>query len=1023
MTTGLKSRIGLKMATILIIIVTAGIAAVVVVSVGQIRGFGEFSATHNQASIQGQAERFLARFTEVQAGRYEAIFAQDAAYSALIARTAAAYVDQPDTYGHQNRYPDERLSLVAEKGIFANSKDALLSVAYWDAPHVSDEVQRQVNVLSHLDPMLEQAGKNGPSAVAAWLMAANSVVRYYPNLPLVEALPPVKEFDARTAPFYTVATPENDPEKKTVWTETYDDPAAQGLMTTAATPFYNRAGEFVGVVGVDVTLDNIVKEILSLSDFRLDGSGDEEGAAASGFAFLVSASGQVIAVGAEFMPALGFKLDAAPQGKFHYSQLSKYTLSTSSNPDVVKLGEEILAGKGGVRELTLEQESYLIGHYRMALTGWTFGFLVPKKELLASVEGTRAQIVSTVKDMTLQSGLLGLCVLLVVLVATMLFFGRYLLLPVSRLAAAAATAESGDLSVRVQVANHDELGKLATSFNTMIARLKAQTDELKDTNERIEATVRQRTAELEHANEELERARRDADEANKAKSKFLANMSHELRTPMNAIIGYSEMVQEEAHDLQQDSFIPDLQKINNAGKHLLALINDILDISKIEAGKLGLFLEDFDLGDMIGDVVATSDALVAKKKNRLELKCPKGLGVMHADLTRVRQCLFNLISNAAKFTEQGLISLDVSVEKVGGADWINICVSDTGIGMTEEQQGKLFQAFSQADSSTAARFGGTGLGLAITRHFCRMMGGEVRVHSAPCKGSKFTISLPRHVEEKKPEPKVGGAATVLSVTPHTAGVPMVVVIDDDPAVQDLLKRFLEKNGFKVECASNGQEGVELVKRVQPNAVTLDVLMPEMDGWAVLSVLKADSGTADILVIMTTTTENRELGYALGVVEYLTKPVDRERLLSCLNKLRLDGPQPVLVVEDDANMRQLMRRILEKDGWAVAEAENGLIGLEQVARRMPQVILLDLMMPVMDGFEFVHELRKKEEWRGIPVVVVTSRDNTEEDRAKLSGDVQRILQKGSYTSEQLMQEIRAIVSRYSGKSREQESAKA
>jgi signal transduction histidine kinase/DNA-binding response OmpR family regulator/HAMP domain-containing protein len=495
--------------------------------------------------------------------------------------------------------------------------------------------------------------------------------------------------------------------------------------------------------------------------------------------------------------------------------------------------------------------------------------------------------------------------------------------------------------------------------------------------------------------------------ASQHKSQFLANMSHELRTPLNAIIGYSEMLQEEAEELGQVDFLPDLQKINAAGKHLLALINDILDLSKIEAGKMDLFLETFEIAPMLRDVVTTITPLVEKNANTLAVHHAADLGAMRADLTKVRQALFNLLSNACKFTQQGIVTLAVTREAVAGVDWLTFRVSDTGIGMTSKQVEKLFQSFSQADASTTRQYGGTGLGLAITRHFCQMMGGDITVESALGQGSSFTIRLPTGVIDPKAAPALPAEAATASVLPE--GAPTVLVIDDDPTVHDLMQRFLSKEGWCVVAATSGAEGLRLAKALHPAVITLDVLMPGMDGWTVLTRLKGEPDLADIPVIMLTIVDDKRMGYTLGAADYLTKPINWERLTAILRQYPCTHPPcPVLVVEDDAAMRDILRRVLEKAGWAVTEAANGREALECVAAHRPELILLDLMMPEIDGFTFVEELRQQEAWRSIPVVVVTAKDLTPDDCQRLTGSVEQILQKGAYSREELLREVRDLV---------------
>jgi len=493
---------------------------------------------------------------------------------------------------------------------------------------------------------------------------------------------------------------------------------------------------------------------------------------------------------------------------------------------------------------------------------------------------------------------------------------------------------------------------------------------------------------------ELHKAIWAAEQATRAKSEFVANMSHELRTPLNAIIGYSEMLVEDAQGAGREAETADLRKIQDAGKHLLGLIDSILDLSKIEAGKMTLYLETFELRPMVESVAGTVTALAKKNGNTLEIECAKDIGTIHGDLTKVRQILFNLLSNACKFTRNGMIMLTAQRERVEARDWIVFQVSDTGIGMTHDQQARVFEAFTQANDMTARDYGGTGLGLTITKSFCRLMGGEVLLKSEAGKGTPFTIRLPAVVQASSNaslHDHVKLSDDLQTAIPQDA--PVVLVVDDDPHARELLRRHLQRGGYAVRLAGAGEEAVHLARTLKPDVITLDVLMPQMDGWAVLSALKEDADVAQIPVIMVTIVDNQSIGYSLGAAAYLTKPIDRDLLLQSLEKCIPDGqPRHVLIVEDDIPTRRLLRRTLQQASYHVTEAENGRAGCEQLKTGVPDAIVLDLMMPEMDGFEFIAKIRSDERCRDIPVIVVTAKSLTPGDRNRLNGQVHHLIQK-------------------------------
>ncbi|HWV40326.1 response regulator [Pseudorhodoplanes sp.] len=595
--------------------------------------------------------------------------------------------------------------------------------------------------------------------------------------------------------------------------------------------------------------------------------------------------------------------------------------------------------------------------------------------LVDNVEDTAAETTKATKQAldNTRFWLIGISLLsLVVAVFVVWFFvQRHVIARLRQVTNAMLAVASGQLNVTLPPADTDELGDMSRAL----------------------VVFRENARDIRHAREEAESARHQAEAASRTKSAFLANMSHELRTPLNAIIGYSEILREDAQDRGDTASEGDLIKIETAGKHLLGLINDILDLSKIEAGRMDVHLEDVDLNRLLAEVRVLVTPLIDKNGNKLEIDAPSDIGSMRSDLVKLKQGLINLLSNAAKFTKNGLVKLTVRKDTSDqGRNVYTFAVSDSGIGMTEEQMGRLFQAFTQADSSTTRNYGGTGLGLTITKHFCTMLGGDITVTSEPGKGSTFTITLPDGGKDAVVQRPETGAAVV---TGDHAGK-TVLIVDDDPTVHDVLRTTIAKEGYRLLHAYDGTQALELARTERPDVITLDVMMPKLDGWGVLGKLKSDPALASIPVIMLTIVDERTTGYSLGASEYMTKPVDRNRLIELLRRFASSGREAVvLVVDDSADVRAVVRSTVEKAGLKTVEAENGQVALDWMKTNpKPALVLLDLMMPVMDGFAFLDKVKDDPGLSRVPIVVLTAKDLTEAERRMINERTLLVLTKGA-----------------------------
>ncbi len=834
-------------------------------------------------------------------------------------------------------------------------------------------VREAVLVSKPLDNLAPTLLEETSQAIAVYYVSTSDVSRYYPMNTLEGKAPP--DTKLTEYPFFINTGPQLNPRRATIWSPLYLDAAGFGLMITTCSPVYLN-DQFNGTVCLDVTLQHLIDH---LNEVRLT---------PNSFAFLSDAEGLLIA--------------GPPHAITNLTGHDSIPLPTDSTKTIgLSIADPVVlaaiqAGNNDVRVIEINgQESFLITA-TVGNLGWRLGLVAPVAEVTAESntvvaaiqQGTAATLNSTIIAMT------GFFILALVGAA---LFSVKITRPIDKLVVGTQRVARGEFDQPLEITTNDELGALANSFNQMI-------DEL-----RIQRTT-------------SEQARVAAEQANRAKSEFLANMSHELRTPLTAIIGYSDLM---CHQIRRDGQIreEDVDSIRRAGKHLLALINDILDLSKIEAGKMELSPHLFAVLPMADSVVSTVQPLLDQNENSLVVRYEETNAILFADETKVRQILYNLLSNAAKFTSRGTITLKVRREQNHEGDWMCFHVSDTGIGMTPEHMERLFQDFSQADASTTRKYGGTGLGLALSQRLCKLMGGEITVTSEYGVGSTFTLRLPI---EKRAADLIGHASRDplldlqlslnVTETENTGWMgSLVLVIDDDPAVCDVLSRSLSAEGFLVETASGGAEGLRKAKEIQPDFIILDVLMPDIDGWSVLSSLKSNPELANIPVVMLTIVDDKDRGFMLGATDYLLKPIDRTRLIQLLKRYQpvatngvMTRPSSVLVASHDTEMLTKLRGMLTDSGWMLVEGEAGPGIVEQASTLQPGLVLIDLMLPEPGGVALVDALQACEACANVPVIVVSAQEITPAIQAHLHASMVQILSKDASTLEQLLSQVQRAI---------------
>jgi signal transduction histidine kinase/CheY-like chemotaxis protein len=845
---------------------------------------------------------------------------------------------------------------------------------------IDAKLGRALRDSANLDPLVPSLLTENPDFVAIYHISEQGMTRYYPPVGVHKIIPP--DLIMTDQPFYGPATPSLNPERKTLWTAPYIDPAGQGMIVSVVAPIY-QGDEFRGVIAVDITLKRLIDHLNSLKPVK-DGNG---------FAFLVDRNGRLIAAPS---PAISQLMNLPLNQSMSITETLGLNLTLSKNAEFRGILASMQRGEHDTTMTTIGGKPSFISYAPLPSIGWSLGIVAPVNEVIAESAKVEAEIRKGT-DATVQDTLLLMLLFFSLALLGTIVISRRLTQPIAALVAGTRLVAAGRLDVTIPVSSRDELGLLAESFNQMIAKLAAYKQRMETWNQTLERTVQERTADLAAAMQEAQEARAAAEQANELKTQFLANMSHELRTPLNSIINFTRILMSGMRGPVSEAQADYLNRVRNSGEHLLGLINDILDLSKIEAGKMELFKEPLNIGELVHSVMSSAAGLIKGKPIELCHEIAADLPTIEADRTRVRQILLNLLSNAAKFTDEGTITVQV----VRQERQVLISVRDTGIGISPEHQALIFEEFRQVEGASNRRYEGTGLGLAICRRLIELHGGRIWLESQPGTGSTFSFTLPF---VSAAQPALLAEPAVLADLKGAS----ILVIDDDAAAVEIISSYLSRDGHAVCGVTDSRQALEEARRLKPAAIILDVLMPHKDGWEILTALKADPELKLVPVVLYSIMEEQKLGFYLGANAYLTKPIDEDQLRGTVARLVGSG-STILVIDDDPDALEIVSQQLRQLGrYNILTVAGGRAGLEQIDRTPPDLLILDLMMPEVDGFAVLEQLEASAATRTIPVVVLTAKDLSSQERAWLNQRVNGLLCKGLTSAGELLEKVSELL---------------